>query len=301
MYDIIVLGAGFAGMTAALYGARAGKKVLIVEKNTFGGQITFSPKVENYPAVVQASGNELAENLIEQVIAAGAEVEPAEIKSLNLEGKVKKVITDGAEYEALSVIIALGAGHRPLGLPGDEELIGSGISYCAVCDGAFFKGKKVAVVGGGNTALQDALYWSAYCSEVYLVHRRDAYRAEKELVSRLADKPCIKQVLNATVKSLLANDGVLTGIEVSVKNSDDFKIALDGVFVAIGVVPETAITEGIDKDENGYIKAGEDCRTNIEGVFAAGDCRTKTVRQLVTAVADGAVSALAACEYTDRI
>ena len=298
MYDIIIVGAGTAGLSAAIYGVRAGKTVLVLEGETYGGQIINSPEVANYPGIKMTSGFEFATNLYEQATELGAQVAFEQVIRVEDEGQQKTVVTEDNVYETKTVILATGAKNRPLGLEKEKEFVGAGVSYCATCDGAFFKGKVVAVAGGGNTALEDAMFLSGYCEKVYLVHRRDAFRGEEKQVEALKKKPNIEFVLNVNIVELLGEDR-LEGIVVEEKNTKEkTRIPLSGLFVAIGQIPKNDAFAGlVELDKGGYIKAGEDCRTNVEGIFTAGDCRTKAVRQLATAAADGAVAALAACEY----
>lgn len=301
MKDIIVIGAGPAGLTAAIYALRAGKSVLIFEKELFGGQITYSPSVENYPGFKQISGNEFAEHLIDQATALGAEIELAEVTGI-LDGPVKTVVTDNGNHECKSVIIASGSRHRHLGLEREEELTGSGVSYCAVCDGAFFKGKTVAVAGGGDAALQDAIFLSERCRHVYLIHRRDTLRGEAHLESILRARDNVEFVLNSVIEKL-EGEQKLSGILVKNKlTGEHTQIALDGLFIAVGQEPQNAPFAGlITLDNAGYADAGEDCSTATPGIFVAGDCRKKTVRQLTTAVGDGAVAGLAAVNYINAL
>lgn len=297
MYDIIIVGAGPAGMTAALYARRAGRRVLIIEKETVGGQITYSPCVENYPFVKKMSGLELADNLFEQINELGAEIEFDTVLSVEDNGDFKNVICEGGTFEARAVIIAGGAKHKKLGLDREEDMIGSGISYCAVCDGAFFKDKVTAVVGGGNTALQDALYLADICKKVYLIHRRNSFRGDAELVNKLRDLTNVEFVTPANVTALLG-DRMLSGIELD----NGKRLLLDGLFVAVGQAPEnTPFASVINLDESGYADSSEDCATRTDGIFVAGDCRKKAVRQLATAVSDGAAAATHACEYLDKL
>ena len=302
MYDIIIVGGGPAGLTAALYALRAGKTALIIEKNAFGGQITWSPKVENFPTIESISGTELADRLMEQTMNQGAEMELDEVTAIELDGDVKRVKTEfGGEFEAKTVIIATGARPRMLGVEREAELVGSGVCFCAVCDGAFYKGRPVAVNGGGNSALQDAMLLSDTCSRVYLVHRRDSFRGEAKLVEALREKENVEFVLNSSITALHGETG-LTGITVTDKMGNERKIAVDGLFVAIGHAPDNGIfAELIDLDAGGYADSGEDCMTKTSGVFVAGDCRRKSVRQLTTAAADGSAAALAACSYIDSL
>ncbi|MBR1472175.1 MAG: thioredoxin-disulfide reductase [Lachnospiraceae bacterium] len=297
MYDIIIIGAGTAGLSAAIYGLRAGKKVLVLEQLSYGGQIINTPEIENYPGIKNISGFDFATGLYEQAAALGAEVKYEQVTGI-ADGAEKTVTTSGGTYNCKAIIIATGAKNRPLGLERETELVGGGVSYCATCDGAFYKKRPVAVNGGGNTALEDALFLSNYCSKVYLIHRRDAFRGEVKQVEQLKAKENVEFVLNATVTALLGREQ-LEGVEVTDKISGEKRtLQVDGLFIAIGQMPENAVFAPLIKlDAAGYVEAGEDCRTNVEGIYAAGDCRTKTVRQLTTAAADGAVAALAACAY----
>ncbi len=300
MYDIIIIGGGPAGLTAAVYARRAGKSVLVLEKAALGGQITWSPKVENFPSVVSISGGELGDRMAEQAMAQGAEIELEEVVAIEDCGDCRRVKCDfGASYEGRAVILATGAKPRMLGIEREEELVGAGVGYCAVCDGAFFKGLPVAVNGGGNSALQDAMLLSETSSRVYLIHRRDSFRGEEKLVEALRAKDNVEFVLNASIKRLLGGDE-LKGIVVE-QNGAEREIAVDGLFVAIGHEPDNAaFAEFASLDERGYAASGEDCLTKTPWLFAAGDCRAKKVHQLTTAVADGAVAALAACAWLDR-
>lgn len=301
MYDIGIIGGGTAGMTAAIYGQRAGKRTVIIEAMNYGGQITVTPKVENYPGIASVSGAEFSMNLLDQAMKLGAETELEQVTGIREEDGIKVVETEGKEYPCRTVIIATGVTHRHLGLDREEALLGAGVSYCATCDGAFFKGKDVAVIGGGNTALQDAEFLSNYCNKVYLVHRRDEFRGEAGLVEPLKRKENVEFVLSATVKELVGETVVEGLILNNKKTGEDFQISVSGVFAAIGQVPENHAFAGLVRlDESGFVAASEDCVTSCPGIFAAGDCRTKEVRQLTTAAADGAVAALAACKYISR-
>lgn len=302
MYDIIIIGGGPAGLTAAVYARRAGKSVLVIEKATFGGQITYSPKVENIPGFVSLSGNEFAEKLVEQALEQGAEVEMAEVLSVKDNGETKTVVTDGETYEAKTLIIATGARHRLLGLEGEENLIGEGISFCAVCDGAFYEGKTVGVVGGGNSALQEALLLSELAEKVYVFQNLDDLTGEIPLREQLRAKDNVEIMLGTVVKELHGEDE-LCGVTVRrVSDGEEDTIALDGLFIAIGLVPQNEPFATLVKlDERGYVASGEDCLTNARGVFVAGDCRAKRIRQVATAAADGAIAALAACDYIDSM
>ncbi len=297
MYDIIVIGGGPAGLTAALYALRADKRVLVLEGTGFGGQIVYTHAVENFPGIRRISGAEFADALLDQVMAAGGDVEFDSVTGIK-DGDVKTVITETTEYTARAVIVATGVKHRLLGIDGESELAGNGISFCAVCDGAFYNGKRVAVVGGGNAAVEDALYLADIAEKVYIVHRRREFRAEERLVRMMKSRENIEPVLSSTVSRLLEENG-LAGAEVTNSENGEKRIlVIDGLFVAVGQIPQNGIFEGLLKlDKDGYISAGEDCRTNVRGIFAAGDCRTKAVRQLTTAAADGASAAIAACEY----
>ena len=299
MYDIIVVGGGPAGLTAALYALRAGKSVLVIEKSTFGGQITWSPKVENYPAIPSVSGTELGDRLMAQAEAQGAEFELDEVISVELDGDVKRVKTDfGGEFEAKALIIAVGAKPRMLGLEREEELVGNGVCFCAVCDGAFYKNRPVAVSGGGNSALQDAVLLSDTCSKVYLIHRRATFRGEAKLVETLRSKDNVEFVLESSVTAL-HGENELSGITVTNKDGASRDISVDGLFVAVGHAPDNGVfAQLMELDEAGYAASDESCLTKTRGVFVAGDCRRKAVRQLTTAAADGSAAALAACSLS---
>ena len=300
IYDIIVIGGGPAGLTAALYAKRANKSVLIIEKAAYGGQITYSPKVENIPGFIAVSGNEFAEKLVEQVVEQGAELEFCEVLSVE-DGDVKKVVTDGGVFECKALVIATGAKHRRLNLEGEEKFIGDGISFCAVCDGAFYKDKTVGVVGGGNSALQEALLLSDLCKKVYVIQNLDKLTGENKLQEQLKTKPNVEIILSTIVKGYLGED-TFAGVELTSENGEERSIALDGLFVAIGLIPQNGIFKNVlELNEYGYADAGEDCKAKAKGVFVAGDCRSKRIRQVATAMADGAVSALAACDYVDNL
>ena len=301
LYDILIVGGGPAGLTAATYARRAGKSVLVIEKNAFGGQITWSPKVENFPGFVSVSGAQLGDRLLEQAMEQGAEVELDEVTAVSVRPDgIKTVACDsGAVFEGRALIAAVGAKPRMLGLAREEELVGNGVCFCAVCDGAFYAGKDAAVNGGGNSALQDALLLSEKCRRVYLIHRRDAFRGEQKLVEALEKRENVEFVLRASVAELLG-DGELTGVVVE-QDGQRRELPVAGLFVAIGHAPDNGIFSGLmDLDRAGYAASGEDCLTATPGVFVAGDCRAKGVRQLTTAAADGAVAALAACRYLDE-
>ena len=302
MYDIVIVGGGTAGMTAAIYGLRAGKKVLLIEGTTFGGQITLSPHVENYPGIAEVSGSEFATAMAEQVSALGAELEYTKVKSVRKDGGNNIVVTEEKEIPCRTVILATGVSHRHLGVPREEELVGAGVSYCAVCDGAFFKGSDVAVVGGGSTALQDAVFLSEYCSHVYVIHRRDAFRGEKHLVETLSARDNVTFVLDSVVSEIKGTDAVESVGILNKKTGGTSELKVEGIFIAVGQKPNNdPFEETVKLNEEGYILAAEDCMTSCPGIFAAGDCRTKEIRQLTTAAADGSVAALAACRYIEEM
>ncbi len=302
MYDIIVVGGGPAGLTAAVYALRAGKSVLVIEKNGFGGQIAYSPKVENIPGTQQISGSEFAEKLTEQVLALGADVELEKVIRVESTGKTKRVFTEeGGAYEAGAVILAVGVKHRMLGLPGEEMLIGHGLSFCAVCDGAFYAGQDTAMVGGGNSALQEALLLSEVCKKVTVVQNLPFLTGEQKLQDALRKKKNVQILLGTVVREYLSEGGELKGLKLYTEETGAEQILpVDGAFLAVGLVPENGAFAGLaELDERGYFAAGENCLTVTEGVFVAGDCRSKGIRQVTTAAADGAVAAMAACRYLD--
>lgn len=300
MYDIIIVGAGPAGLTAAIYARRADKKVLVLEAKAYGGQIINTLDIENYPTEEHISGFDFATKLYNQAKNLGAEIEFERVLSIKDSDKEKVVLTSENSYKTKAIIIATGSENKKLGLLNEEELIGKGISYCATCDGAFYKNKVVAVVGGGNTALEDALYLSDIAGKVYLIHRRDSFRGEESTLSRLKTKGSVEFVLNHTIEKLNA-DKKIKSIEIADKDGNLRTLEVDGLFVAVGRVPENqAFSKLIDLDESGYIVAGEDCHTNIDGIYVAGDNRTKNLRQLVTAVSDGAIAATEAIKFIDQ-
>ena len=301
MYDIIIIGSGPAGLTAALYALRADKRVLVLEKENFGCQITFSPKVENYPAFMQISGNELAQKLMDQVMEHGADIELGEVTGIVCEPDRKKVLCTDEVYEARAVIIATGSRHRQLGLEGENELIGAGISYCAVCDGAFFNSQNVAIVGGGNTALQEAVLLSDICHEVTVIQNLPMLTGEGRLIRAIEAKPNVRVIYDSLVTGLVGEESLRALRVLNTVTDEEQELAVDGLFVAIGQKPENEpFSSLVELDANGYVLAGEDCKTSAPGIFVAGDCRTKGVRQVTTAVADGATAALAACRYLDE-
>ncbi|MBQ9905966.1 MAG: FAD-dependent oxidoreductase [Oscillospiraceae bacterium] len=302
VYDIAVVGAGPAGLTAALYARRAGKSVVVIEKENFGGQITFSPKLENYPTALAISGAEFAEKLMEQAEAHGTVLEMDNITAVekNAEGFV--LTGEYGSYHAKSVILATGSKHRTLGIAHEAELTGQGVCYCAVCDGAFFREQDVAVIGGGNTALQDAVFLSEICTSVTVVQNLPFLTGDPILQEKIAKLENVSVICEATVDALLG-DTKLTGIRI-LRGADKTPevLAVTGMFVAIGQQPENDAFAGLSAlDQTGYIISDENCKTDTDGVFVAGDCRTKAIRQVVTATADGASAALAACRYLDRL
>ena len=302
MYDMIIIGGGPAGLPAAVYARRANKSVLVIEKASFGGQITYSPKVENIPGFTELSGNEFAEKLVDQALTQGADFESCEVLSVKKGDTFTVSTDDGNEFEAKALVIATGAKHRLLGLEKEEDFIGEGISFCAVCDGAFYKDKVVGVVGGGNSALQEALLLSDLASKVYVVQNLDVLTGEKKLADQLYAKSNV-EIITETVVEKILGDKELTGITVKNTATDETKdISLDGLFIAIGLVPQNEpFAELISLDARGYADADENCLTKTDGVFVAGDCRKKNIRQVATAAADGAIAALAACDYIDSL
>ena len=301
MWDIIVVGAGTAGLTAAIYGQRAGKQVLLLESGIYGGQIVNAPEIENYPGIATVSGYQFAMNLYEQATGLGAVLENGKVIGIQEKASNWIVQTEVADYVGKTVILATGAKHRRLGLKQEAELTGKGISYCATCDGAFYRGKTVAVIGGGNTALGDTEYLSNLCETVYLIHRREEFRGTTEAVERLKKRDNVRILLNTVVEELIGREGLETMRILDKGTGNGQQLKVDAAFVAIGQEPDNqAFASLVELDESGYIRAGEDCKTQATGVFAAGDCRTKQVRQLTTAAADGAVAAIAAVEYIEE-
>ena len=304
MYDIIVVGGGPAGMTAALYALRNGKSALVIEKTGFGGQITHSPKVENYPGTLQMSGNEFADRMLDQILAQGAEIEFERVLAVEDRGSFKVVTTEeGGLYEARAVVLSTGVKHRMLGLAGEEQLVGEGISFCAVCDGDFYADKVVCVAGGGNSALQEALLLSTKCREVIILQDLEKCTGEQKLQDVLFGRENVRLITRTRLTRLVTENDQLTGVEIEDRVSGARQIIpCDGLFVAIGLIPENEPFAAVaDLNDYGYFASGEDCLTRTPGVYAAGDCRSKGVRQLTTAVADGATAALAACRYIDGI
>lgn len=299
--DVLIIGAGPAGMTAGLYAARAGAKVIVLEKETPGGQIVFSPKVDNYPALPHVSGSDFAENLQNQLEESGAELRYEEAQKIERQEISWKVWTDAEEYEAPSVIIAAGTMHRRLGLVGEEDLTGAGVSYCAVCDGPFYHGQDVAVVGGGDTALQDALFLSGICRTVTLIHRREGFRGEKALQDQVREKKNIVLKMSCVPEAFLSEDGTLTGLTIRRKTDGaQENLPVSAVFVAVGSDPQTeAFSALLGAEGAAYLPAGEDGSTHLPGLFVAGDCRVKGLRQLATAIGDGACAGMAAARYAE--
>ena len=302
MYDIIVVGGGPAGLTAAIYGLRAGKSVLVIEKNGFGGQIAYSPKVENIPGTMQISGAEFADHLTEQVMNLGADVELENVISVE-PGETMKVHTEeGSTFEGRTVILALGVKHRMLGLPGEEELIGNGISFCAVCDGGFYADQDVAMVGGGNSALQEALLLADVCRSVTIVQNLAFFTGEQRLADALAEKDNVKVLFSTVVSEYETEGGKLTGLKLhNDATGEDSAIKVDGAFLAVGLMPENEPFAALENlNDWGYFDTDESCATKTAGIFVAGDCRSKRIRQVVTASADGAIAAMAACRYLEQ-
>lgn len=300
MYDILIIGGGPAGLTAAIYAARAGKSTVILEREAAGGQIVSAPLVENYPGAPSVSGAELAGRMRAQAEALGAELLYTEAAGLEKTQTGFRVLCTDGTREARTVILATGASHRRLGLPGEELLTGCGVSYCALCDGAFYEGADVAVVGGGETALQDALFLASTCRSVTLIHRRDSFRAGAQLVSRAERQGNIRILRSRTVEKLVWSDEALQGLLLTnLKTGQTERLDVEGLFVAVGQEPQSAPFADAVAEENGYYLAGEDTKTSLPGVFAAGDGRRKQVRQLTTAVSDGTAAAIAACRYLE--
>lgn len=291
MYDTIIIGAGPAGLCTGIYATRGGLKTAIIEANSVGGQAQTAADIQNFPGILSTSGFDLCYTMMNQCASFGAGFVFDKITSLTLEGDVKSIsLASGKELQSKTIVIASGASSRKLGVVGEENFIGKGVSYCATCDGAFFKGKTVAVIGGGNTAAEDALYLEKLANKVYLVHRRDALRADKILCDRL-EKSNVSILWDSVVESLHGKDKIAQMTLKNVKNNTLTTVSVDGVFVAIGQIPNSQLFEKVKKTESGYIETDDVMRTNIEGVYAVGDVREKTLRQVVTACADGAIAA----------
>lgn len=303
MYDIIVVGGGPAGMTAALYAQRNGKKALVIEKTGFGGQITHSPKVENYPGTMQMSGNEFADKTLEQILAQGAEIEFEKVVSVEDLGDTKVVVTEeGGRYEAPAVILATGVRHRMLGLEGEDALVGEGISFCAVCDGDFYAGQTVCVAGGGNSALQEAILLAEKCREVIVLQDLPKCTGEQRLQDVLFARSNVRLIADTKINRLLTEGGALKGVEIESRTTGARQsVPCEGLFVAIGLIPENEPFKALaELNAYGYFDSDERCETRTPGIYVAGDCRSKGVRQLATAIADGATAALAACRYINE-
>lgn len=303
MHDIIIIGAGPAGLTAGLYALRSGKSVLIFEKETIGGQIATSPKVENYPSIKQISGMELATNMFEQVMELGIDFEYDEITEIIKVNEHFIVKTSFDSFESKSVIIATGVKHKKLNLANEEDLIGSGISYCATCDGPFYKNQDVAVIGDGNSAFQYALLLSNYCSSITICTLFDTFLADNALVEKVKSLNNVKILTDvSTTEYLISDEKDLKGLKFkNLKTDEELSIDVKGCFVAIGQIPDNKIFKDlVDLDEQGFIIANESCKTKTDGLFVCGDCRTKEVRQVVTATSDGAAAATQAVKYLDK-
>ena len=290
MYDVIIIGSGPAGLSAAIYAKRAALDTLVIEKSPLsGGQILNTYEVDNYPGLPKISGMELGQKMRGHANQQQVTFVTESVKEIAADGEVKKVITDKNTYETRTVILAMGASHRALGVPGEEELCGMGVSYCATCDGAFFKNRTVAVVGGGDVALEDALFLARGCKQVYLIHRRDAFRGARILKEQVKNTENITLCMDSVVEEIFGQDSVEKVLLTNKKTGESQELEVQGVFIAVGILPNTGEIQGMpSRDESGYIEAGEDGVTDIPGIFAAGDCRTKQLRQVITATADGA-------------
>lgn len=303
MHDLIVVGGGPAGMTAALYALRNGKSVLVIEKNGFGGQITHSPKVENFPGTYSTSGNALADSMLDQILQQGAEIELEHVIHVEPGTDGQTVVTEeGNRYQAGAVVLATGVKHRMLGLPGETELVGEGVSFCAVCDGDFYKDRAVCLAGGGNSALQEAILLSETCSQVTILQDLPELTGEQRLQDIVAERRNIRVRTGVRITGLDRDDNGLTGVQIQETGSGKTELVpCDGLFEAIGLIPENqAFADLVPLNAQGYFDVGEQCETVTPGIYVAGDCRNKSVRQLTTAVADGAVAALAACRYLNK-
>ena len=303
MHDIIIVGGGPAGLTAAVYALRAGKRVLVIEKAGFGGQIAFSPKVENIPGTIQISGAEFADRLTDQAMNLGADVELECVTGVEqTTGGFTVTTEEGSAFEGRAVILANGVKHRMLGLEGEEALIGKGLSFCAVCDGAFYTGQDVAMIGGGNTALQEALLLADVCRKVTIVQNLPTFTGEQKLVDALVAKPNVEVIFSTVVAGYLTQNGELSGLRLhSEATGDEYEIPVDGAFLAVGLMPENgAFAHLVGLNQYGYYNVDEYCASKTPGIFVAGDCRSKIIRQVVTAAGDGAVAAMGACRYLDN-
>lgn len=299
MLDVLIIGAGPAGLAAAIYARRAGFETLVLEKAPMsGGQIVSTYEVDNYPGLPGIGGFDMGMKFREHAETMGAQFAEGEVSKLHLAGELKEVVTEKKTYQARAVIIAAGATHAKLGVPGEEELTGKGVSYCATCDGAFFRNRVTAVVGGGDVAAEDAVFLARFCKKVYVIHRRDSLRAAEILQKKLFSLPNVELIWDTVVEKINGTEQVESILTVNKKTGFAKELAVDGVFIAVGILPQSEAFAGlVQTDEKGYFVAGEDCRTNIEGVFAAGDVRTKKLRQVVTAVADGANAVTSVQEY----
>ena len=301
-YDIIIIGAGPAGLSAAVYAKRAGFTTLVLDKSPVsGGQVLSTYEVDNYLGIPGVTGMELGEKFKNHAVSAGAEFVCAQVLSIDAEGETKVVHTDKEDYEASAVIFAVGAHHAKLGVKGEEELTGMGVSYCATCDGAFFKNRKVAVVGGGDVAIEDAIFLARGCEKVYVIHRRDTFRAAHSLVDRAREMPNIEFIIDTTVTEICGEDMVEKLVLSNVKTKEQKELEVNGIFIAVGIVPDTELLQGVVRmDEKGYIISDELGNTSVSGIFAAGDCKKKRLRQIITAVADGANAVTGVEDYFNK-
>lgn len=301
-YDIIIIGAGPAGLSAAVYAKRAGFSTLVLDKSPVsGGQVLSTYEVDNYLGIPGVTGMELGEKFKNHAVSAGAEFVCANVLSVDAGGDIKVVHTDKEDYEAAAVIFAVGAHHAKLGVTGEEELTGMGVSYCATCDGAFFKNRKVAVVGGGDVAIEDAIFLARGCEKVYVIHRRDTFRAAHSLVDRAREMSNIEFIIDTTVTEICGEDMVEKLVLSNVKTKEQTELEVNGIFIAVGIVPDTEILQDVvQMDEKGYILSDELGSTNIPGIFVAGDCKKKRLRQVITAVADGANAVTGVEDYFNK-
>lgn len=291
MYDLIIIGAGPAGLTSAIYATRSNKSVLVLEANTYGGQIVTTDKIDNYPATPHISGYDFATSLYNQAVELGAEVKFEKAIDI-INGEIKEVVTNKKAYQAKAVIVAIGVRNRKLNINGEEKFTGKGVSYCATCDGSFYKNKVVAVIGAGDTAFEETNYLSDICKKVYLIHRNETFKANPRLVKKVKNKDNVEFILNTNVISINGKDKV-TDVDIRDNEDNISNLKVDGIFIAIGQIPENNnLTKDLKLDENGYIKSDDNLKTNIDGIYVAGDIRPKSLRQLVTATSDGAIAAV---------